>query len=121
MYYNYQLHVMGILFQITIDTSPPQTGTVHDGLNELPDIDYQQDFHLDFHWDGFFDPESGVQYYKYIISDYCWTKQDLIASTEVHYQINDISQIFSITDQLLLFCNMRILFLFLKWGGNIGY
>ncbi|CAG2198378.1 unnamed protein product [Mytilus edulis] len=68
--------------KITIDTSPPQTGTVHDGLNELPDIDYQQDFHLDFHWDGFFDPESGVQYYKYIISDYCWTKQDLIASTE---------------------------------------
>ncbi|XP_052071167.1 uncharacterized protein LOC127709606 [Mytilus californianus] len=68
--------------KITIDTSPPQIGTVHDGLYELPEIDYQQDYHLDFHWDGFFDPESGVQYYKYIIANYCWTKQDLISSTE---------------------------------------
>ncbi|CAC5375018.1 unnamed protein product [Mytilus coruscus] len=68
--------------KITIDTSPPQIGTVHDGLYELPEIDYQQDYHLDFHWDGFFDPESGVKYYKYIIANYCWTKQDLTSSTE---------------------------------------
>ncbi|XP_063447093.1 uncharacterized protein LOC134726613 [Mytilus trossulus] len=67
---------------ITIDTSPPQLGSVHDGLPGTPEVDYQQDLNLNFYWYGFFDPESGIKYYKYIVANYCWTKQNLISSNE---------------------------------------
>ncbi|CAC5375358.1 unnamed protein product [Mytilus coruscus] len=68
--------------KITIDTSRPQSGSVHDGLPGSPEIDFQQDLYLNFHWYGFFDPESGIKYYKYIVANYCWTRQDLISSNE---------------------------------------
>jgi len=42
------------------------------------EIDYQQSLHLNVHWEGFFDPESGVKYYKYVVSDHCWERKDLI-------------------------------------------
>ena len=66
------------LLQITIDTSAPHTGFVHDGIPDDVEIDYQQSLHLKVHWDGFFDPESGVKYYKYVFSDHCWERKDLI-------------------------------------------
>ncbi|XP_052095904.1 uncharacterized protein LOC127731085 [Mytilus californianus] len=64
--------------KITIDTSAPQPGIVHDGLPDFPEIDYQQNLQLHVYWDGFFDPESGVKYYKYVFSDHCWERKDLI-------------------------------------------
>ena len=71
------------LFQITIDITAPQAGFVHDGLYGTPEVDYQQDFHLNVHWSGFFDAESGVDYYKYIFSDHCWNRDDLAETTKV--------------------------------------
>ncbi|CAC5401969.1 unnamed protein product [Mytilus coruscus] len=64
--------------KITIDTSAPQPGIVHDGLPDFPEIDYQQNLQLHAYWDGFFDPESGVKYYKYVFSDHCWGRNDLV-------------------------------------------
>ena len=74
-------------FQITIDITAPQPGFVHDGIYGSPEIDYQNDMHLNVHWDGFFDPESSVKYYKYIFSDRCWNRQELFDSNEVNYFI----------------------------------
>ncbi|XP_071153805.1 uncharacterized protein [Mytilus edulis] len=64
--------------KITIDTSAPQPGIVHDGLPDNPEIDYQQNLQLHVYWNGFFDPESGVKYYKYVFSDHCWERKNLI-------------------------------------------
>ena len=51
--------------QITIDTSPPHTGIVQDGIRGTPEVDFQQSTTLHVHWDGFFDRESGVLFYQY--------------------------------------------------------
>ncbi|XP_006815375.1 uncharacterized protein LOC102802265, partial [Saccoglossus kowalevskii] len=57
-------------FQITIDTSPPTAGTVHEGHGNN-DIDYQHDFNINAWWNGFFDKESGVMTYMYVFADMC--------------------------------------------------
>jgi hypothetical protein len=72
-----------ILISLTIDITAPQPGFVHDGIYGSPEIDYQNDMHLTVHWDGFFDPESAVKYYKYIFSDRCWNRQELFDSKQV--------------------------------------
>ncbi|XP_078322971.1 uncharacterized protein LOC111122905 [Crassostrea virginica] len=51
--------------KITIDTSPPHTGIVQDGIRGTPEVDFQQSTTLHIHWDGFFDRESGVLFYQY--------------------------------------------------------
>ncbi|XP_056015772.1 uncharacterized protein LOC125675332 [Ostrea edulis] len=51
--------------KITIDLSPPHTGTVQDGLKGTDEVDFQQSKTLNAHWDGFFDKESGVMFYMY--------------------------------------------------------
>nr|XP_034332757.1 uncharacterized protein LOC105327902 isoform X2 [Crassostrea gigas] len=51
--------------KITIDISPPHTGTVQDGIRGTDEIDFQQRKTLDAYWDGFFDKESGVMFYMY--------------------------------------------------------
>ncbi|XP_062576068.1 uncharacterized protein LOC134237945 [Saccostrea cucullata] len=51
--------------KITIDVSPPQTGTVQDGIRGTNEVDFQQSKTLNAHWDGFFDKESGVMFYMY--------------------------------------------------------
>ncbi|CAC5375033.1 unnamed protein product [Mytilus coruscus] len=81
-YYQYDVQNYHQATNITIDISPPQTGSVHDGLAGIPEVDYQQELYLNFHWDGFFDPESGVKYYKYVVSDHCWSKEVLFHSNE---------------------------------------
>ena len=57
--------------QITIDVSPPVAGVVHDGIPESNDIDFQDDLNLHIFWDGFFDKESGVKFYKYAFDSEC--------------------------------------------------
>ena len=77
-------HVIAPLkFQITIDVSPPHEGSVHDGIRGEPEVDYQQDLHIDAYWEGFFDRESGVEYYQYVFSDHCLTNSEFINSTQV--------------------------------------
>ncbi|XP_078334035.1 uncharacterized protein LOC111124258 [Crassostrea virginica] len=51
--------------KITIDTSPPHTGVVQDGVLGVEEVDYQQSMTLNAHWEGFFDRESGVLFYQY--------------------------------------------------------
>ncbi|VDI60122.1 Hypothetical predicted protein, partial [Mytilus galloprovincialis] len=62
--------------KITIDVSPPHEGTVHDGIRGDTEVDYQTDLHLDAHWEGFFDRESGVEFYRFIFADYCFTNEE---------------------------------------------
>lgn len=72
-----------ILFQITIDVSAPHEGAVRDGIRGQSEVDYQQDLHIDVHWEGFFDRESGVQFYQYIFSDHCLSNDEFKNSTKV--------------------------------------
>ncbi|XP_078700910.1 uncharacterized protein LOC144927390 [Branchiostoma floridae x Branchiostoma belcheri] len=63
--------------KITVDTSPPLPGTVHDGLEGQAEIDYQQTTAIKTWWDGFFDDESGVKFYLYGYSTSCLDAADL--------------------------------------------
>ena len=74
-----------IVFQITIDISAPHEGSVHDGIRGQPEVDYQQDLHIDVHWEGFFDRESGVEFYQYIFSDHCLSNEEFKNSTKVRF------------------------------------
>ena len=58
-------------FKITIDMTPPQTGAVFDSMLGSDDLDYQSAFTYHFHWDGFFDPETDVVMYQYIVDKTC--------------------------------------------------
>ena len=49
---------------------------VSDSEQSQPDIDFQQDFTQHASWQGFFDRESGVMFYKYAFSDACLTAKD---------------------------------------------
>lgn len=63
--FQHQHKYTSVHFQITIDTSPPHTGIVQDGVKGIPEVDFQQSTLLQAHWDGFFDRESGVLFYQY--------------------------------------------------------
>ncbi|XP_076117799.1 uncharacterized protein LOC143085385 [Mytilus galloprovincialis] len=62
--------------KITIDISPPHSGMVHDGIKGNPEIDYQQGTDLKAYWEEFFDRESGVFFYQYIVGTSCAGKND---------------------------------------------
>eukprot|EP00058_Branchiostoma_floridae_P013160 XP_002598648.1 hypothetical protein BRAFLDRAFT_67046 [Branchiostoma floridae] len=62
--------------KITVDTSPPLAGNVHDGMKGQPEKDYQQTTAVKTWWDGFFDEESGVKFYLYGYSTSCLTAAD---------------------------------------------
>lgn len=87
-------HVIAPLkFQITIDVSPPHEGSVHDGIRGEPEVDYQQDLHIDAYWDGFFDRESGVEYYQYVFSDHCLTNSEFKNNTQVYIFVVSVLEI----------------------------
>ncbi|XP_078682399.1 uncharacterized protein LOC144916875 [Branchiostoma floridae x Branchiostoma belcheri] len=58
---------------ITVDTSPPLPGHVHDSLPAETDLDFQQDTVIQASWEGFFDRESGVMFYMYGFAEDCLT------------------------------------------------
>ncbi|CAC5360418.1 unnamed protein product [Mytilus coruscus] len=62
--------------KITIDISPPHSGMVHDGIKGNPEIDYQQGNDLKAYWEEFFDRESGVFFYQYIVGTSCAGKNN---------------------------------------------
>ncbi|XP_076085327.1 uncharacterized protein LOC143056126 [Mytilus galloprovincialis] len=64
--------------KISIDISPPHSGVVHDGLQGNPEIDYQQGMDLNAYWDQFFDRESGVFFYQYIVNTSCADQTDFV-------------------------------------------
>jgi hypothetical protein len=57
-------------------TKPSIYGVVHDGLPANPEVDYQQERVLNAYWDQFFDRESGVFFYQYIVDTTCANKAD---------------------------------------------
>ncbi|CAG2233138.1 unnamed protein product [Mytilus edulis] len=68
----------GLTKKITVDISPPHQGAVHDGQPGNPEIDYQQGMDLHAYWDQFFDRESGVFFYQYIVKTTCADKTDFV-------------------------------------------
>ncbi|XP_038050540.1 uncharacterized protein LOC119723761 [Patiria miniata] len=58
--------------KVTIDTSAPQAGVVHDGIRGSNEVDFQEGNDLSAHWEGFFDKESGVKFYQYLFDNSCW-------------------------------------------------
>ncbi len=54
----------------TVDTTPPLTGHVIEGLGS-GDIDYQTSYEINAHWLGFFDRESDIAFYKYLFGTEC--------------------------------------------------
>ena len=64
------------LFQVTVDVSPPVAGAVHDGLPGSNERDYQEEMDLNAYWDGFFDKESGVMFYRYVFDSRCWNNEE---------------------------------------------
>ncbi|XP_078573997.1 uncharacterized protein LOC144860568 isoform X2 [Branchiostoma floridae x Branchiostoma japonicum] len=68
---NNAMLVTTVTFQITVDESPPTAGHVQDALSGQRDLDFQQDLQLHAWWDGFFDRESGVQFYQYRFANRC--------------------------------------------------
>ncbi|XP_078585869.1 uncharacterized protein LOC144867679 [Branchiostoma floridae x Branchiostoma japonicum] len=65
-----------VTFQVTVDESPPTAGHVQDALPGQRDLDFQQDLQLHAWWDGFFDRESGVQFYQYAFANRCLGKDE---------------------------------------------
>jgi len=75
-----------VLFQITIDTSPPHEGSVHEGFEDEPEVDFQQTLDIFAIWKGFFDRESGVWFYLYTVASDC----KLLSEFDIH---NHTSQV----------------------------
>ncbi|KAI8519531.1 hypothetical protein Bbelb_027880 [Branchiostoma belcheri] len=68
---NNAMLVTTVTFQVTVDESPPTAGQVQDAMQGQRDLDFQQDLQLHAWWDGFFDRESGVQFYQYGFANRC--------------------------------------------------
>ncbi|XP_078574183.1 uncharacterized protein LOC144860694 [Branchiostoma floridae x Branchiostoma japonicum] len=68
---NNAMLVTTVTFQVTVDESPPIVGHVQDAVSGQRDLDFQQDLQLYAWWDGFFDRESGVQFYQYGFANRC--------------------------------------------------
>ena len=62
--------------QITIDTTPPHPGVVIDGRRGQEEVNFQQDLTVHAHWAGFFDRESGVQFYHFRFGDRCYRQDE---------------------------------------------
>ncbi|XP_069118476.1 uncharacterized protein [Argopecten irradians] len=59
------LSLVAVSEYFLLDDTPPLPGIVREGPTESNDFAYQRNFsHLVCSWDGFIDPESGIEYYK---------------------------------------------------------
>ncbi|XP_078616240.1 uncharacterized protein LOC144884660 [Branchiostoma floridae x Branchiostoma japonicum] len=78
-------------FQVTVDTSPPLPGHVHDSLPGETDTDYQQDVIIHASWEGFFDRESGVMSYLVAITQECLTLENMTSIDNDSFRTNTTS------------------------------
>jgi hypothetical protein len=89
-----------------LDITPPHAGVVHDGLPGNPEIDYQQGYVLNVYWDQFFDRESGVYFYQYIVGPSCENKHsfdlDLTTNPNVSKKLKTFNIIISSDDKKIL-------------------
>ncbi|XP_036362221.1 uncharacterized protein LOC115216576 [Octopus sinensis] len=75
---------------IVLDESPPSTGSVKEGKNTLPDLDFTGSENLTVNWNGFVDHESDIYYYVVGIAPRCLTKLELTSpcySCNISYDI----------------------------------
>ncbi|XP_022102003.1 uncharacterized protein LOC110985345 [Acanthaster planci] len=68
--------------KVTVDTSAPQAGVVHDGIRGSNEVDFQEGSILSAHWEGFFDRESGVKFYQYLFDSSCWNDTTMIGTVK---------------------------------------
>ncbi|XP_022088109.1 uncharacterized protein LOC110977889 isoform X2 [Acanthaster planci] len=68
--------------KVTVDSTPPEAGVVHDGMLGSKEVDYQVGRDLWAHWEGFVDRESGVAFYRYLFDDLCWDDSTAIDSVQ---------------------------------------
>ena len=72
VYNHAQLQTL-VIKQFTVDLTPPLTGAVVEKHwnNQIYDIDYQSHLSFTVQWEGFFDRESGIISYQYIVDTKC--------------------------------------------------
>ncbi|KAI8510730.1 hypothetical protein Bbelb_116460, partial [Branchiostoma belcheri] len=84
-------------FQITVDTSPPLPGHVHDSLPAETDMDFQQDTVIQASWEGFFDRESGVMFYMYGFAEDCLTLENVTEfGNTSNYQVANTTSTYAV-------------------------
>ncbi|KAL3841827.1 hypothetical protein ACJMK2_019926 [Sinanodonta woodiana] len=84
--YNRALLKTVLSFKLTIDISPPHIGVVHDGIVGSPEVDFQQSLTLNAYWEGFFDKESGIMFYRYKFSETCVGKEYFVLESPLRSQ-----------------------------------
>ncbi|KAK3581570.1 hypothetical protein CHS0354_031918 [Potamilus streckersoni] len=84
--YNRALLKTVLSFKLTIDTSPPHIGVVHDGIAGSPEVDFQQSLTLNAFWEGFFDKESGIMFYRYMFAETCVGKEYFVLESPLRSQ-----------------------------------
>lgn len=57
--------------KITVDLTTPLVGSVMEGLPQQTEVDYQQQDNVTIHWGGFFDRETAIPFYQYIVATEC--------------------------------------------------
>ena len=57
--------------KITVDHTAPLIGAVMEGLPQQIEVDYQQESNISIHWSGFFDRETAIPFYQYIVTSAC--------------------------------------------------
>ncbi|KAK3589056.1 hypothetical protein CHS0354_008706 [Potamilus streckersoni] len=73
--------------KITVDTSQPHQGIVHEGILGNPEVDYQNILEIHAYWSDFFDKESGVMFYRYGFGKSCLTKETFLLDYNGHEQL----------------------------------
>ncbi|KAL3873929.1 hypothetical protein ACJMK2_037006, partial [Sinanodonta woodiana] len=73
--------------KLTVDTSPPHQGIVHEGFLGSPEVDYQNILEIHAYWDSFFDKESGIMFYRYGFGKSCITKEHFLLDYNGHVQL----------------------------------
>lgn len=66
---------------ILVDSSPPETGVVFDGIWDSPDIDFQSSKTFNAYWKGFYDHESGIHHFRYAVSEKCLSNAEIQNAT----------------------------------------
>ncbi|KAK3581576.1 hypothetical protein CHS0354_031922 [Potamilus streckersoni] len=84
--YNRALLKTILSFKLTIDTSPPHVGVVHDGIAGSSEVDFQQSLTLNAFWEGFFDKESGIMFYRYKFAETCVGKEYFVLESPLRSQ-----------------------------------
>lgn len=74
---NTALLTTSLSVDVHVDESPPEDGVVYEGLDDQTDVDYTSDSHINVHWHGFLDHESGIESYRVTLATRCVQKHEM--------------------------------------------